>query len=1209
MNIVDQLISAGVNIPSPETTWVADDIDPKNIEPGVTLLPGVYLQGPRTMIGKDSTLGPGGHFEDVVCGRKVRLHQGHYQNCTILDQVTIRSGAEIRQGSLFLENSEAAHTVGCKMTILGVHTVLGSLINFCDIFVSGGTRAPFDFTEIGSGTIHYNFTPNGLKFGSLIGPGALGEMYGIFDRTFIGGQTQIIAPTEIGSGVLVPAGTSVRKPIKDGLLSISPPLPVGEKQYRPDLITRIQEKVFLTLHLIFHYQALACYFDNVRTKIAQHSGDKFLEKVYANAVATIHENIQERKSWLFHKTAKGQDVHLFSKTTRSLEIHKENISKTKATSFVLQQIQEHQTFLSCGKELLTILEDITCSAYLNNKIWQILEPYVEKDKTYLEILNAVPDEKKKEGAQYIQDFISGSFDSIQQAWTTHQEKVEIVQELSHQRRVLQKIHPLLKDIQALEKFFITGNFNDISMGWLDLRESSVEFAWRLLSCIPENIEDDTICKVLQQIRNISHPVLLQWNNFWNSESIHSDSSDEEMRLAIERHCFRFHGTDGLRGQTADYEVEFNLKESIRQFIAQGVVTPAFFQSLARNSIRACEMIGHHIRKVAIGRDTRDLYKDDPVHEGAFYKALQRGITSAGKEIRDLGVIPIPGLPYFMCNSEDAPELGIYKSASHNPASQDGMKLFLSPALTEIIPKVSTDAWSYSKASARLEMIISALIFQEALDLSPSSPFSQSTRVHRDQWLFAKDFFERTMIEHFDEKSLKRVSHLFMDFAHGAFGDWEYQEIIRRVGQKLQVDNYTAFGNRPNGSNINNNQGNDRVGVAHFEGTKSIAKADIAHGHKFAGFPVLEALFQEGEDNDKLRWAVLTDGDGDRGYGFCFCPGTDEAVVVDGEKAFYLLLKHALEQGKVRTGDLIAVTVESSTTFLSALLSLLESKLPVEFISSPEIPLAQDKVNLKITPVGDKYILASQGFGVESSGHIIQSYSSLDRKQLMWVGNGVASILDAIYASEQVISSSTPKEQVAQLANLYTNDYNTTTYVYFVERSLWHQGSELWQKVDTILKETCSDPLTQVIFPEEPDTMYYLCKKEDKIEYSVLARLSGTEDKMGFKFYGSPNSQELFEQLSSKIFDDVAPSLKSQRPSRILENRILEKISQQEDTAMSVAELNKTLEIGSTKEDIANFLSVIEALSEKGQKMLTYDGENLAMTARGKKYLKPDSTQG
>ena len=71
-------------------------------------------------------------------------------------------GAQVREGCLLEEEANGAHCVGLKQTILFPFVTLGSLINFCDCLMAGGTSRK-DHSEVGSSYIHFNYTPDGDK--------------------------------------------------------------------------------------------------------------------------------------------------------------------------------------------------------------------------------------------------------------------------------------------------------------------------------------------------------------------------------------------------------------------------------------------------------------------------------------------------------------------------------------------------------------------------------------------------------------------------------------------------------------------------------------------------------------------------------------------------------------------------------------------------------------------------------------------------------------------------------------------------------------------------------------------------------------------------------------------------------------------------------------------------------------------------------------
>ena len=101
------------------------------------------------------------------------------------------------RGLLLEEEASGAHCVGLKQTILFPFVTLGSLINFCDCLMAGGTSRK-DHSEVGSSYIHFNFTPDGDKTtASLFGDVPRGVM---LDQPpiFLGGQGGAVGPVRRG---------------------------------------------------------------------------------------------------------------------------------------------------------------------------------------------------------------------------------------------------------------------------------------------------------------------------------------------------------------------------------------------------------------------------------------------------------------------------------------------------------------------------------------------------------------------------------------------------------------------------------------------------------------------------------------------------------------------------------------------------------------------------------------------------------------------------------------------------------------------------------------------------------------------------------------------------------------------------------------------------------------------------------------------------
>lgn len=214
---IDLLINKGVVIPNPESVFIADDVDISRISgEGVVLYSGTKIMGKDTFIMSDTILG----FEspvtidNVFIGKGTRLNGGFFQKCAFAGNNTFGSGAHVRGGTILEEEANAAHTVGLKQTILFPFVTLGSLINFCDCLMAGGTSRK-DHSEVGSSFIHFNYTPNQDKAtASMFGNVCEGVM--LKSRPiFLGGQGGVVGPCTMAFGSVTAAGTIWRKDIKE----------------------------------------------------------------------------------------------------------------------------------------------------------------------------------------------------------------------------------------------------------------------------------------------------------------------------------------------------------------------------------------------------------------------------------------------------------------------------------------------------------------------------------------------------------------------------------------------------------------------------------------------------------------------------------------------------------------------------------------------------------------------------------------------------------------------------------------------------------------------------------------------------------------------------------------------------------------------------------------------------------------------------------
>ncbi|MBF0450354.1 MAG: hypothetical protein HQK75_06610 [Candidatus Magnetomorum sp.] len=214
-NKIEALIQKGVHIPCPESVEIGKDVQIERISGiNVTIHTGCKIYGAKTLILSGTTIGEETPttVKNCLMGSAVRLKGGYFESAVFLDHAEMGSGAHVRQGTILEEYASGAHTVGLKQTILFPFVTLGSLINFCDCLMSGGTSRK-NHSEVGSSYIHFNYTPNQDKATpSLIGDVPNGVMLNQ-PPIFLGGQGGLVGPCRIAYGTIIAAGSVYRRDI------------------------------------------------------------------------------------------------------------------------------------------------------------------------------------------------------------------------------------------------------------------------------------------------------------------------------------------------------------------------------------------------------------------------------------------------------------------------------------------------------------------------------------------------------------------------------------------------------------------------------------------------------------------------------------------------------------------------------------------------------------------------------------------------------------------------------------------------------------------------------------------------------------------------------------------------------------------------------------------------------------------------------------
>jgi phosphoglucosamine mutase len=288
------------------------------------------------------------------------------------------------------------------------------------------------------------------------------------------------------------------------------------------------------------------------------------------------------------------------------------------------------------------------------------------------------------------------------------------------------------------------------------------------------------------------------------------------------------GTDGVRG------------------LANGPLTADLALSLAQaTAVVLGQGRSAEARRAPGTRPTAVVARDPRISGEFLAAAVAAGLASSGVDVLDAGVLPTPAAA-FLIGDIDA-DFGVMVSASHNPAPDNGIKIFARGGVK--LPDAVEQRIEFALAGPKLQPTGAAV-----------------GRIRR----FA-DAEDRYVV-HLLQSLPHRLDglHVVLDCAHGAAAGVS-PETFRDAGARV-----TVIGADPDGLNIN-----DGVGSTHLDHLASEvlrAGADLGIAH---------------------------DGDADR------CLAVDAAGrVIDGDQIMAILAVSMRDRGVLRDDTLVATVMSN-----------------------------------------------------------------------------------------------------------------------------------------------------------------------------------------------------------------------------------------------------------------------------------------------------------
>jgi bifunctional UDP-N-acetylglucosamine pyrophosphorylase/glucosamine-1-phosphate N-acetyltransferase len=202
---------AGVTMRDPSTVYVDWSVD---LAQDVVLEPGVMLRG-ATSVGEGTTIGPSTTIEDSTIGSGCRVVRSVVEGSTVEDGATVGPYSHLRTGSHVGAGAEIGNYAEIKNSRLGARVKQHHMSYLGDAEIGAGTN-------IGAGTITANWDGH-VKNRTTIGANA-----------FLGVDTMLVAPVEVGEGAKTGAGAVVTKNVPAGKLAVGVPARIREPRLRPE---------------------------------------------------------------------------------------------------------------------------------------------------------------------------------------------------------------------------------------------------------------------------------------------------------------------------------------------------------------------------------------------------------------------------------------------------------------------------------------------------------------------------------------------------------------------------------------------------------------------------------------------------------------------------------------------------------------------------------------------------------------------------------------------------------------------------------------------------------------------------------------------------------------------------------------------------------------------------------------------------------------
>lgn len=206
------LMEGGVLMIDPKSTYIEDEVE---VGMGSVIYPGVYLRG-RTKVGSVCMIEPGCYLAHTLVSDGVHIKAySYFENTVVGPRASIGPFSRLRPETEIGQDAHVGNFVEMKKVKFGARSKAGHLTYLGDATIG-------EDVNIGCGTITCNYAVDKKKYRTVIG-----------DRTFVGSDSQFVAPVEIGADAVIGSGSTITKDVPAKALAVARGKQVNIENWKP----------------------------------------------------------------------------------------------------------------------------------------------------------------------------------------------------------------------------------------------------------------------------------------------------------------------------------------------------------------------------------------------------------------------------------------------------------------------------------------------------------------------------------------------------------------------------------------------------------------------------------------------------------------------------------------------------------------------------------------------------------------------------------------------------------------------------------------------------------------------------------------------------------------------------------------------------------------------------------------------------------------